>query len=196
MSIRLVCLTGALAIAMNLTPLITGGVAQSGDWQVPNDIQKPSDKPWQVPGEVQKPGEIQVPGDIQKAGNIDGCSVTLTAYADALFEFDKSTLTDKAETPLKQAQEAIDSENSVKRIRVRGHTDSKGSDAYNDKLSASRAQAVRDWLSKHMTSTAPMTVESAGEHEPVKPNELPDGKDNPEGRAFNRRVELVLELCK
>ena len=170
--------------------------AAGGNWKVPGDIQKPSDKPWQVPGEIQKPGEIQVPGDIQKAGNADGCTVTLTAYADALFEFDKSTLTDKAETPLQQAEAAIDSEKSLERIRVRGHTDSKGSDTYNEKLSAARAQTVRDWLGRHLKSTSPIAVEAVGEREPIKPNAMPDGSDNPEGRAYNRRVELVLELCK
>ena len=122
--------------------------------------------------------------------------MTLTAYADALFEFDKSTLTDKAEAPLKQALESIRSEKGLKQLRVRGHTDAKGSDAYNDRLSQSRAETVRDWLKTNEASLPPTTTEAVGEREPLKPNTNPDGTDNPEGRAFNRRVEIVLELCK
>lgn len=170
--------------------------AEGGNWQVPGEIKKPSDRPWQVPGEIQKPGEIQVPGDIQRAGKPDGCQVTLTAYSDALFEFDKSTLTDKAEIPLKQALESIRSEKGLKQLRVRGHTDAKGTDAYNDRLSQARADTVRDWLKKNEAALPVMTTEAVGEREPLKPNANPDGSDNPEGRAFNRRVEIVLELCQ
>ncbi len=186
-----------IVMTLLVLSVLAGSVqAEGGSWQVPGEIKKPSDKPWQVPGEIQKPGEIQVPGDIQKAGNPDGCQVTLTAYADALFEFDKSTLTDKAETPLKQALESIRSEKGLKQLRVRGHTDAKGTDAYNDKLSQARAETVRDWLKKNEAALPTMTTEAVGEREPLKPNANPDGSDNPEGRAYNRRVEIVLELCK
>jgi outer membrane protein OmpA-like peptidoglycan-associated protein len=168
----------------------------STQWQVPGEIKKPSDKPWQVPGEIQKPGEIQVPGDIQKAGSVDGCTVTLTAYADALFDFDKSTLTPAADKTLQDAANTIAAEKALKRVRVRGHTDAKGSDSYNDRLSKERAATVHDWLGKHLPAPVQMLTEAVGEHEPIKPNSNSDGSDNPEGRAYNRRVELVLELCK
>lgn len=158
-------------------------------------IQKIDDKPWKVPGEFQKPGEFQVPGDIQKAGTVDGCTVTLTAYADTLFEFDKSTLAPGAEKPLQQATDAIAAEDKLQRLRVRGHTDAKGTDAYNDKLSKERAATVHEWLAKRMPTLPPVIVEGAGERYPVKPNTNPDGSDNPEGRALNRRVEIILELC-
>lgn len=187
---------GSLVALFWFSALFATAQAEGGNWQVPGEIRKPSDKPWQVPGEIQKPGEIQVPGDIQKAGKPDGCQVTLTAYADALFEFDKSTLNDKAETPLTQALESIRSEKGIKQLRVRGHTDAKGSDAYNDRLSQARAEAVRGWLQSNEASLPPMTTEAVGEREPLKPNSNPDGSDNPEGRAYNRRVEIVLELCK
>ncbi|MDZ4739935.1 MAG: OmpA family protein [Alphaproteobacteria bacterium] len=164
--------------------------------QVPGDIEKPGSDPWQVPREFQKPGEFQVPGDIQKAKAVDGCSVTLTAYSDALFDFDKRTLTPAAGKTLKDVADTIEAETNLKRLRVRGHTDSKGTDAYNDRLSQARAATVQEWLAKRLSNPVAMSSEAVGEREPVKPNANADGSDNPGGRAFNRHVELVLELCK
>ncbi|MDP7239531.1 MAG: OmpA family protein, partial [Candidatus Latescibacteria bacterium] len=74
-----------------------------------------------------------------------------------------------------------------------GHTDSKGSDAYNQKLSEKRALSVKTWLltntniSKYLLHTIGL-----GETQPVAPNEKEDGSDNPEGRAQNRRVEILV----
>ena len=55
---------------------------------------------------------------------------------------------------------------------------------------------MRDWLTENEVALPPMATEAAGEREPLKPNANPDGSDIPEGRAFNRRVEIVLEPCK
>jgi outer membrane protein OmpA-like peptidoglycan-associated protein len=113
----------------------------------------------------------------------------------ALFDFDKSTLTPAAGKTLQDAADAIAAEANLKHLRVRGHTDSKGTEAYNDRLSQARAATVQEWLAKHLAKPVAMSTEAGGEREPVKPNANADGSDNPEGRAFNRRVDLVLELC-
>lgn len=71
-------------------------------------------------------------------------------------------------------------------VQVIGHTDSSGSDAVNNPLSLDRAEAVRDYLSRHGVPAARIQVEGRGEREPVADNGSPDG------RAQNRRVEIFL----
>ena len=109
------------------------------------------------------------------------------------FVFDKSGL-DKENSTLK-----IDSiANFLKAyasygLEIAGHTDSKGSDEYNNALSKKRAQAVAEYLiSKQNISKDRIIVKGLGESQPIAPNEFPDGRDNPEGRAKNRRVEFKL----
>ncbi|HLS83036.1 MAG TPA: OmpA family protein, partial [Arenimonas sp.] len=71
-------------------------------------------------------------------------------------------------------------------IEVAGHTDSVGSDAYNQKLSERRAQAVADYLISRGVSGTRLMVIGAGESHPVASNETEAG------RAENRRVELTI----
>jgi outer membrane protein OmpA-like peptidoglycan-associated protein len=78
-------------------------------------------------------------------------------------------------------------------VRIEGHTDAKGSDAYNQKLSERRAQSVRQWLvQKEGVDGSKMAPQGFGARKPVAPNNKPDGSDDPEGRQKNRRVEIVL----
>jgi len=73
-------------------------------------------------------------------------------------------------------------------IEVSGHTDSKGSVAYNQKLSLKRAQSVIDYLTKRGISSDRLVPRGASVFENVAANYKPDGTDNPEGRSLNRRV--------
>ena len=76
-------------------------------------------------------------------------------------------------------------------ILITGHTDSKGSDAYNQRLSLARAQAVKNWFeAKGLQQN--YQLEGLGATRPIAPNTHPDGSDNPEGRAQNRRVEIIV----
>lgn len=75
-------------------------------------------------------------------------------------------------------------------VRVVGHTDSVGDDGSNQVLSLRRAQAIVDSLEGLGVASSRLRTEGAGETSPVAPNEHPDGADNPEGRALNRRVEV------
>lgn len=77
-------------------------------------------------------------------------------------------------------------------LEITGHTDSKGTDEYNDKLSQERAQEVADYLMKKGIAKERLIVKGVGEKQPIAPNEFPDGRDNEEGRAANRRVEFKL----
>ena len=71
-------------------------------------------------------------------------------------------------------------------IEVAGHTDSTGSDQYNQALSERRAQAVAGYLSSHGVKTQRLMTVGAGETHPVASN------DTEQGRAANRRVELTI----
>jgi OOP family OmpA-OmpF porin len=70
------------------------------------------------------------------------------------------------------------------RIGVEGHTDSVGSEAYNQSLSQRRADAVRSYLVRKGVPAERLTARGLGESSPVASN------DTAEGRALNRRVEL------
>lgn len=75
---------------------------------------------------------------------------------------------------------------------IDGHTDGKGDEAYNQKLSERRAESVRAWLAAHGASLG-MATRGWGKKKPIAPNAKPDGKDDPEGRQKNRRVEIAVK---
>lgn len=112
--------------------------------------------------------------------------------ADTLFAFDKADLTPDATVQLGKAAELIRAA-PPGAIRVVGHTDSKGDDAYNQRLSEARARAVADWFGQQVgVRQRAFDVTGVGEGAPIAPNETADGKDDPAGRAKNRRVELII----
>lgn len=116
------------------------------------------------------------------AGSAKAASkVTLTA--DALFDFDKSNIKPAAKASLDTLLGKIKSLKLEVIIAV-GHTDSIGTDAYNQKLSVRRANAVRDYLVKNGIEANRIQVEGKGESQPVADNKTA------EGRAKNRRVNL------
>lgn len=102
------------------------------------------------------------------------------------FDFDKATIRPDAARILDEAVATLKAEPDVE-VLIVGHTDSVGSEAYNLRLSQRRAQAVRDYLVKHGVSAARLRVKGVGESQPVASN------DTAEGRAQNRRVELLVE---
>jgi outer membrane protein OmpA-like peptidoglycan-associated protein len=186
-----------------------------GTWQVPGEIQQPKGT-WQKPGEIQvpkgawqkpgviqapkgtwqKPGEIQVPKGIEavRATVTDRCQQRLSVVGDALFDFDKSNLRPEAEETLSAAGPEI-AKLGGKPSWIEGHTDAKGSDAYNNRLSEARATTVREWLASRGLVPASTPIKGFGKTRPVAPNTTPDGRDDPEGRQKNRRVEVVFDSC-
>jgi outer membrane protein OmpA-like peptidoglycan-associated protein len=119
--------------------------------------------------------------------------ILIALSADVLFDFDKADIKPAAAVELGKAA-LIVRERRKGRVGIAGHTDAKGADAYNQKLSERRARAVKDWLAREGGVEARvMDVQGRGEREPVAPNARPDGSDDPEGRARNRRVEIRVE---
>lgn len=119
-------------------------------------------------------------------------AITVDLSADLLFDFDKSDLKPAAEPELNKVV-AILGAYPKARVSIAGHTDGKGSDAYNQTLSERRAATVAQWLLAHASiPAANIETHGWGRSKPVAPNENPDGSDNPDGRAKNRRVEIVV----
>ncbi len=75
-------------------------------------------------------------------------------------------------------------------LTIESHTDSKGKLAYNDALSARRAKSVKAYMVKKGIASSRIFTKSFGERKPAAPNTLSNGKDNPKGRALNRRTEF------
>lgn len=111
---------------------------------------------------------------------------------DTLFAFDSAELNPAATGQLAASAQMIRAAPAGP-IKVIGHTDSKGEDAYNQKLSEARARAVVAWFSNQVGVRQRLFEASGqGEKAPIAPNETLTGKDDPNGRARNRRVEVIL----
>jgi len=119
--------------------------------------------------------------------------VKIELSGDILFDFDKWDIRPEAEPVLKKVADVI-REYPDASVLVEGHTDSKGSESYNLRLSQRRADSVKDWLVKNGGIDGNRIVTKGwGEQKPVAPNTNPDGSDNPEGRQKNRRVEITVK---
>jgi OOP family OmpA-OmpF porin len=102
------------------------------------------------------------------------------------FDFDKSSIRADARPVLDEAINILKSQGGVA-IIAEGHTDSTGSDSYNQGLSVRRANAVRDYLVAGGIEASRISTEGFGETQPVASNSTRDG------RAQNRRVELKVK---
>lgn len=105
--------------------------------------------------------------------------------ADALFDFDKYELKVEGHRALDELHEKLKTAD-IDLVLVVGHTDSVGSDAYNERLSLRRANAVRNYLVGKGVDAARIRTEGRGETQPIADNATE------EGRARNRRVEVQI----
>lgn len=117
--------------------------------------------------------------------------VRIELAADVLFDFDQATLLPKAEETLTKAAKFI-RERAAGVVRIEGHTDAKGDDAYNQRLSERRAESVRQWFARHGLGDLQFSPRGFGETRPLAPNTKAGGADDPDGRRKNRRVEIVI----
>lgn len=109
-----------------------------------------------------------------------------------LYDFDSANLTASAKVSLDTGLYPIMTENPQIIIELSSHTDSKGSDAYNLKLSKERAKSVVDYMISKGVDSRRLKDAGYGESRPIAPNTLEDGSDNPDGRALNRRTEFEI----
>jgi len=110
-------------------------------------------------------------------------SEKVTFAADAFFDFDKSVLKPEGKAKLTDLTSKLKGMNLEVIIAV-GHTDSVGTDVYNQKLSLRRAEAVKSFLTSNGIDANRVYTEGKGEKQPVADNKTA------EGRAKNRRVEI------
>ena len=125
-----------------------------------------------------------------------GQAIVIDLSSDVLFDFDKSDIKPPAVATLDKVAVIIQAKSTGK-VLIEGHTDAKGSKAYNQKLSERRAAAVKRWLvDHHRLNPGRFVTRGWGETRPVAPNTHEDGRDNPEGRARNRRVVITISGVK
>jgi outer membrane protein OmpA-like peptidoglycan-associated protein len=186
-SLVVLCPTAAWAIpTATLGPqtLVVGGPrleAIDGQATAPVlDVVTPAVDVFVVTGSIE--------GDSTEAESTD--RVELTLGADVLFEFGKADLTPAANQRLAQIAERI-RQQARGVVQIDGHTDTIGNPADNQKLSRRRAETVRSALAA-LLAGIPVTIQATGhgESKPIAVETTPDGKDNPAGRAKNRRVEI------
>jgi outer membrane protein OmpA-like peptidoglycan-associated protein len=123
---------------------------------------------------------------------VSNAEIRIDLSADVLFDFDKADIKKEAEPSLLKVATVLDA-NSTAQVNIDGHTDGKGADAYNTALSERRAAAVKAWLTAHSRMPpARIATRGLGKTKPVAHDTKPDGSDDPEGRARNRRVEIVV----
>ncbi len=114
-----------------------------------------------------------------------GDNIMLNMPSGITFDFDRYDLKSEFRPVLDNLANTLN-EYGQTRIEVVGHTDSKGTDSYNQTLSQNRANAVAGYLGSRGVASSRMIVSGAGETRPVASN------DTESGRAQNRRVEITL----
>jgi len=108
---------------------------------------------------------------------------TVVIQADALFDFDKSVVRPDGKKSIDEALAKLQGVD-LELVIATGHTDSVGSDAYNQKLSERRAAAVKDYMVSKGIASSKITTIGKGESQPVATNKTA------EGRQKNRRVDI------
>ena len=110
----------------------------------------------------------------------------ISVSSEASFDFNRYTLKPEFKPTLNKVADVLYNDPNT-RIRVVGHTDSRGSDEYNQRLSEHRAQATADYLVSQGVAASQMTAVGRGESEPRADNATAAG------RTQNRRVEIYLQ---
>ena len=117
----------------------------------------------------------------------DTRGTVITLSGGVLFASAKSDLLPAAQANLAQVAEALSKSDPDSKITVAGYTDSQGGLSYNQDLSQRRAESVRAFLVSHGVAPDRITAQGFGPAQPIADNA------SPEGRADNRRVEIVVQ---
>jgi outer membrane protein OmpA-like peptidoglycan-associated protein len=117
--------------------------------------------------------------------------VSFRLPSDALFAFGKADLSPAASGAIDALAKQVTTKSGT--VTIEGHTDSIGSDAENQKLSEARAASAEEAIAAKLGDGFTYKTVGFGETKPVAPNTKPDGSDDPDGRAQNRRVEIRVE---
>jgi outer membrane protein OmpA-like peptidoglycan-associated protein len=132
---------------------------------------------------------LQAAADLAKFASVkqETRGMVITLSGSVLFASAKSDLLPTAQVKLNDVATALIKEDPLSNIVVEGHTDSQGSAPYNLDLSQRRAQSVRDYLVSRGIASDRVTAQGFGLTRAIADN------NSPEGRANNRRVEIVVQ---
>lgn len=109
------------------------------------------------------------------------------------FEYDQAQLHPRAQKQLEVVAGMLKADPG-KKLRITGHTDARGDDTYNVRLSQTRAESVKQQLVALGVPDAQVETTGLGKAQPLGPNQKADGTDDPEGRSRNRRAEIFLDF--
>jgi outer membrane protein OmpA-like peptidoglycan-associated protein len=124
--------------------------------------------------------------------NKPGCPLVIVTETEIVilekieFDFDKATIKPVSDPLLDAVANTLKAHPEIEKLEVQGHTDNKGGPFYNQKLSDSRANAVKQALVKRGIDGKRLTSKGYGQSKPIAPN------DTEEGRATNRRVQFQI----
>jgi len=149
-------------------------------------------------GYISNSTEVALPGDMEEEAMTypDLClqpeppKVNETFVVENVYyDFDKANLKPESFPALDEIVRMLNTYPSME-IELSAHTDSKGSNKYNQKLSDARAKSVVAYLVSKGIDADRLKAKGYGETMPIAPNTNDDGSDNPEGREKNRRTEF------
>ena len=146
----------------------------------PKPAAAPAPTPAPAPAPAPQPVQQVKPAEAPKPKPV---AEKVTFASDVLFDFDKSILKNEGKNKLDDLASKVKAINLEVVIAI-GHTDSIGSDAYNQKLSVRRAESVKAYLVSKGIEPNRIYTEGKGEKQPVASNKTKDG------RQKNRRVEI------
>ncbi|MET0286334.1 MAG: OmpA family protein [Polyangiales bacterium] len=138
--------------------------------------------------EAQKRAE-QAAADLARIASVkqESRGMVITLSGGVLFASGQSTLLPAAQAKLSEVASALTQQSPDARIVVEGHSDSQGKEAFNLDLSTKRAEAVREYLASHGVAPDRISAQGIGPARPIADNKTA------EGRANNRRVEIVVQ---
>lgn len=119
------------------------------------------------------------------------CAPKSPAIKTIYFDFNRSKIKERSERILKDVSTIL-VENPEMEVQLNGHTDAKGTPPYNNTLSKTRASQAKRFLIERGISANRISTKGYGESNPVALNKDDRGRDLPEGRRFNRRVEIIV----
>ncbi|HHJ19858.1 MAG TPA: OmpA family protein [Gammaproteobacteria bacterium] len=155
---------------------------------------KPKPKPKPIVTEVAPPAAAPPPPPepvvVPEPAPVEPVVQHMTLDGEALFATNSASLTSTGKAAVDNVVEQLRGFDKVRTITITGHTDSRGSAAYNQKLSERRANAVRDYLISQGVNPALLSAVGMGEEAPVADN------NTEEGRQQNRRVDIDVDGSK
>jgi len=121
----------------------------------------------------------KIPNPIEEAVEVDN----------VYYDFNEASIQESSFASLDKLVKLLN-DNPTMSIQLNAHTDNRGEEDYNQKLSDARANSVVNYLVKKGINKTRLTAKGFGESKPIADNENADGTDNPEGRQKNRRTEF------